>query len=90
MTERIHGIVTGRVQGVSYRWSMEQEAQRLGVGGWVRNQLDGSVEFEAEGRPDAVAALIEWARQGPAYARVSRVETHRVQARGETDFRTTG
>lgn len=88
MTERIHGVVTGRVQGVSYRWSMEQEARRLGVGGWVRNQPDGSVEFEAEGRSDAVAALVEWARQGPAYARVERVETRRLDARGETDFRT--
>lgn len=87
--KRIQGVVSGRVQGVSFRWTMAQEADRLGVGGWVRNLPDGTVEFEAEGDPDAVAALVAWAQEGPAYARVDRVRTSRREPRGETGFSVT-
>lgn len=89
MTIRVHGVVSGRVQGVSYRYSMEREATRLGVGGWVRNLPDGGVEFEAEGDRIAVESLVEWARSGPAYARVDRVTTKERPELGERDFRTT-
>lgn len=63
--------VSGRVQGVGYRASLRDEARRRGVNGWVRNRSDGSVEALLQGTPEAVEALLAWARRGPPGARVS-------------------
>ena len=62
------------VQGVYYRKSMVEAAQRLGVQGWVRNRADGSVEALVVGPQQAVQALIDWSHQGPPAARVDSVE----------------
>ncbi len=66
-------IVTGMVQGVGYRYGMLRAAQDLGIYGWVRNRLDGSVEALIAGGPEAVAALIAWSRRGPPGAQVAHV-----------------
>ncbi|MEM9515564.1 MAG: acylphosphatase [Actinomycetota bacterium] len=84
---RCRVIVRGRVQGVFYRDSCRQMAQRLGVYGWVRNLPDGTVEFAAEGRRSDVEMLLTWARQGPPRAAVTRLELHDESVRGETSFR---
>lgn len=68
-------LIHGRVQGVNFRDSMIDEATRLGVRGWVRNRLDGTVEALFDGAPTARAALAAWAQHGPDAARVTRVET---------------
>lgn len=68
-------VIYGRVQGVFFRDSMRNEAQRLAVTGWVRNRSDGAVEAVVHGDPAAVEAMVRWARRGPAMAQVERVET---------------
>lgn len=66
-------VVTGRVQGVTFRAATAQEARRAGVRGWVRNEPDGSVAVHAEGPAAAVEALVAWCASGPALARVHDV-----------------
>ena len=87
---RIHAIVSGRVQGVSYRASTASEARRLGVTGWVRNLPDGRVELEAEGQEDKISSLIAWCENGPPSAKVSEVAVDEIPATGhDTAFSVT-
>jgi acylphosphatase len=72
-TVRVHLVVRGRVQGVFFRGAMQEEAERLGVGGWVRNRPDQTVEAEAWGERAAIETLIAWAHRGPPGARVEGV-----------------
>jgi acylphosphatase len=67
-------IVRGRVQGVGFRWFVESEAHILGIAGWVRNNVDGSVEVLGQGMPEQLARLHSRLRQGPRAARVDDVE----------------
>jgi acylphosphatase len=79
--------VRGRVQGVSFRWYTRQEADRLGLTGWVRNEADGTVRLEAQGVADDVEALLRWVRHGPAQARVTAVDVEERPTSGdEVDF----
>jgi acylphosphatase len=66
-------LVTGRVQGVGFRWSAVQEAERIGVAGWVRNLPSGEVEAIVAGSDEAVERMADWLRQGPRGARVDRL-----------------
>ena len=65
--------VSGRVQGVGFRFFVEREAQRLGLVGWVRNLDGGDLEFTVRGPAPAVDALLARVREGPALARVEDV-----------------
>jgi len=66
--------VSGRVQGVGFRISLQDEADRRGVTGWVRNRSDGTVEALLQGSHAAVEAVIAWARRGPPGARVDGLD----------------
>lgn len=65
--------IYGRVQGVWYRGSAQQQAQRLGLAGWVSNRADGSVEALLQGEEKAIKAMLDWCWQGPPAAQVQRV-----------------
>lgn len=73
-TRTVRGSVSGRVQGVAYRMSLQQEARGLGLAGWVRNSPDGRVLFLASGPPESIDALLTWARRGPSLARVDALD----------------
>jgi len=89
MTHRY--VVTGRVQGVGFRWFVEKEAREIGVSGWVRNNEDGSVEVLASGTPDQLERLRKSLKQGPRAARVDAVQEFEVeQEHSDRSFRIEG
>jgi acylphosphatase len=78
--------VRGQVQGVGYRASCLRRASELGLGGWVRNRADGSVEVEAEGPAFQLNELRLWCEKGPDRARVSGVAVSQVAPTGSDWF----
>lgn len=69
----IKGFVTGRVQGVGFRYFVLRHARSAGLRGYVRNLPDGRVEFLLQGAPDAVARVIDQIHSGPTHARVDEL-----------------
>jgi len=78
--KRVHVIVDGYVQGVSFRAYCQRQATKLGVTGWVRNRWDGSVEALFEGPADAVDAMLRWCQHGPPAATVTSVDVSEAPA----------
>ena len=78
--------VLGDVQGVFFRDSTRSEAESRGVAGWVRNNPDGSVEAVFEGEPEAVEAMIDFARSGPRSADVRDIEVEDLEPEGVSGF----
>ncbi len=76
--KRVRFVVTGRVQGVGFRWFVRAEARPLGITGWIRNREDGAVVGEVEGREDALDALEAVLEVGPPSAIVTNVEITEV------------
>lgn len=83
MKVRVHAHISGRVQGIFFRSETEDEANRLGVNGWVRNLRDGRVEAVFEGDRDKVEKLIQFCRRGPPGARVTNVQVSWEEYKGE-------
>jgi len=88
MTAAARFLVSGRVQGVSFRAYTQARARELGLAGHARNLPDGRVEVFAEGAPAAIDALAEWLWQGSPGARVSGVLREPAQASARTRFDT--
>lgn len=86
--EAIRLRITGRVQGVGYRWWAQRQAQALGLAGWVRNCPDGSVELLAVGGRTALQQLAEACANGPPAASVRSVQSLAADDDGSVDFET--
>jgi len=85
-SRRVRVVVSGRVQGVFFRTSCAEEASRLGLSGWVANERDGSVVAAFEGDLEAVSEMLAWCHDGPAWARVTRVDVHDEAPIGDHGF----
>lgn len=88
MTKCAKYLVSGRVQGVYFRASTRQQAQRLGLTGWAKNLPDGRVEVLACGSPEALNRLHDWLWQGPSLALVDQVDRQEVEVEVPSSFRT--
>lgn len=82
----VHVFVSGRVQGVAFRWSTQQRALELGVDGWVRNLADGRVEVHVEGPSRPVETLVSWLRHGPPAAEVEEFVRTATEPIGSRSF----
>lgn len=85
MKKRVVLKIHGDVQGVSFRYYTQEQAQNLGLVGWVKNDLDGSVSIVAEGEEENLKKLIDWARKGPSFARLDHVDVSWQNYKGEFD-----
>lgn len=82
-----HLLISGRVQGVSYRFNAWQQAKQLELTGWVRNLPDGRVEMYIEGDADRLDNMIKWAQTGPRFATVTDMAINEKTSRNEySDF----
>jgi acylphosphatase len=84
---RVRVLVRGSVQGVGFRYATVSRATSLGLGGWVRNRSDGSVEAVFEGPAERVESMVAWCGRGPPGAQVDSVETTAEAPVGEREFR---
>lgn len=82
----MHAYVSGRVQGVYFRQTTAEQAERLDLAGWVRNLDDGRVEVLFEGEAEAVRELAAWLQQGPERAEVSALELYEQPLQGIAGF----
>ena len=80
---RLHIIVSGRVQGVFFRSNTQKQARKLNLTGWVKNNPDGTVEIIAEGSQEALKKFEAWCRKGPMLARVDEIKVKKEPSTGE-------
>ena len=81
--QRVHILISGKVQGVFFRQALKVVAKKNNVTGWVRNLTDKRVEAILEGDNNSVNSIIEWARVGPANSRVDGVEVSNEEFKNE-------
>jgi acylphosphatase len=85
--KQIKIVVTGKVQGVFFRASAKEEAEKLGLKGYARNKKDGTVEILAQGEGKKVSEFLDWCKEGPVYAKVETVQTKKCEIKeGRVSF----
>ncbi|MBI9102504.1 MAG: acylphosphatase [Spirochaetales bacterium] len=78
--------VSGRVQGVGFRFQTHMQARRLGIMGWVKNMPDGSVEVFCEGESTRLDTFLKWVKKGPQGTRVDLLKKREVPSKGCMTF----
>lgn len=79
-------IISGKVQGVFFRASAKEQAENLGITGWVKNLPDGTVEIHAQGEKEAMQTFLEWCKKGPESAFVEQVQVKKVSPIKTAEF----
>ena len=85
MFKRIHLLIIGKVQNVSYRINAKRKAEEFDLAGWVKNTPDGRVEILAEGKKENLEKMIDWCHNGSDYAIVSEVKIEWVESEEKFD-----
>ncbi len=84
-----HLIISGKVQGVGYRYYTAQQAKQRGITGWVKNLPDGRVEAVLEGNKQAITEMIKWCHQGPPASEVTEVKINYEKPQSYNKFEIT-
>jgi acylphosphatase len=86
--ERLHIMVSGNVQGVSFRWWVQKKAQELHLGGWIKNLDDGRVEVVFEGEKEKINKMLETCKKGSKSSKVTSIDVELEEATGKMiDFK---
>ena len=85
MKSSVHVLISGRVQGVFFRANTKQQAEMLGLSGWVRNTKDGKVEAIFEGEEEVLDQIIKWCHRGPSLSKVDKVDVKKQEPTNEYD-----
>jgi len=85
MEEQVNIVVFGRVQGVGFRYFIKTKAQKLGLKGWVQNQIDGSVKIKAKGDKEKIKELINYCNKRLLFARVEKVQIEKQKIENDLD-----
>jgi len=87
MKKAYHLVITGKVQGVSYRFSAHKKALEYNVSGWVKNLENGEVEALIEGEQEDLEKLLNWCYEGPLFADVTQIQKTEASPEGFDKFR---
>jgi len=79
MNKSVHVVISGRVQGVWFRASTKEQAERLGLIGWVRNTENGDVEAVFQGSDKLVEEILNWCKTGPPLAKVNNIKVENIE-----------
>ena len=85
MEKQIRINIFGRVQGVGFRYFIKIKARKLGLKGWVQNQVDGSVKLKVKGYKEKIKELIDYCHKGPLFSQVEKVQTEKEKTENDLE-----